>query len=90
MKFICYADWSQLPESSSALFVQEEKGNIFFSRAWFECLSASALDDDHTMVLACVVDGDRVMAILPLMESAGSKTQEDLGSPISRPLSSEQ
>ena len=74
MKFICYADWNQLPESASALFVQEEKGSIFFTRPWFECLAASSLDDDHTIVLACVVDGDSVMAILPLMESAGSKT----------------
>ena len=74
MKFICYSDWNQLPESASALFVQEENGSVFFSCPWFECLSAKALDDDHTMVLACVVNGDRVMAILPLMESAGSKT----------------
>ena len=74
MKFICYSDWNELPESASALFVQEEKGSVFFSRPWFECLTAGALDDAHTMVLACVVAGDRVMAMLPLMESAGSKT----------------
>lgn len=55
-------------------FVQEEKRSIFFSRPWFECLAASALEADHTMVLACVVDGDRVMAMLPLMECAGVKT----------------
>ncbi len=74
MKFVCYSDWNQLPDSANALFVQEEKGSIFFSRPWFECLTASTLDVDHTMVLACVVDGDRVMAILPLMECAGIKT----------------
>lgn len=74
MKFVCYSDWNQLPESANALFVQEEKRSIFFSRPWFECLTASALEADHTMVLACVVDGDRVMAILPLMECAGVKT----------------
>lgn len=74
MKFVCYSDWNQLPESANALFVQEEKRNIFFSRPWFECLTASALAVDHTMVLACVVDGDRLMAILPLMECAGIKT----------------
>ena len=73
MKFVCYTDWDQLPESANALFVQEEKDSIFFSRAWFECLTAAALDDDHTMVLACVVSGDKVMAILPLMQSAGNK-----------------
>lgn len=74
MKFVCYSDWNQLPESADALFVQEEKRSIFFSRPWFECLTARALDVDHTMVLACVLDGDRVMAILPLMECAGVKT----------------
>ncbi len=74
MKFVRYSDWKQLPESADALFVQGEKDSIFFSRPWFECLTTTALDDDHTMVLACVVDGNRVMAILPLMESAGSKT----------------
>lgn len=74
MKFVCYSDWNQLPESANALFVHEEKGSIFFSRPWFECLTASALAVDHTMVLACVVDGGRVMAILPLMECAGVKT----------------
>ena len=74
MKFVCYSNWDQLPESANALFVQGEKDSIFFSRPWFECLTATALDDDHTMVLACVVAGDKVMAILPLMESTGTKT----------------
>jgi len=36
-------------------------------------MTANALDDNHTLVLACVVSGDQVLAILPLMESAGSK-----------------
>ena len=74
MKFVCYTDWEQLPESANALFVQAEKDSLFFSRAWFECLTATALDDDHTLLLACVVDGDKVMAMLPLMQSAGNKT----------------
>ena len=73
MKFVCYSDWDQLPESANALFEQGEKDSIFFSRPWFECLAATALKDDHTMVLACVMVGDTVMAILPLMESAGNK-----------------
>jgi len=74
MKFVCYSDWNQLPESADALFELREKDSIFFSRLWFECLATTALDDDHTMVLACVVAGDTVLAILPLMKSAGSKT----------------
>ena len=74
MNFVCYSDWSHLPESADALFKQEENGSIFFSRPWFECLTANTLEVDHTLVLACVLVGDRVMAILPLMECAGIKT----------------
>ena len=73
MRFVCYSDWNQLPESANALFVRGAKESIFFSRAWFECLTTTALDNDQTMVLACVVSGNKVMAILPLLESAGSK-----------------
>ena len=74
MKFVCYSNWDQLPESANALFEQSEKDSIFFSRPWFECMTVTALEDKHTLVLACVVDGDNVMAILPLMESTGNKT----------------
>jgi len=72
MEFVCYTDWDQLPGSADALFEQAAKDNVFFSRPWFESLSATALDDDHSLLLACVVAGDRVMAILPLMRSAGN------------------
>lgn len=71
MKFVCYTEWDQLPESTNTLFEQSEKDSIFFSRPWFESLAAVALDDDHSMVLACVVDGNNVMAILPLMKPPG-------------------
>ena len=74
MRFVLYSDWSQLPESAAALFAQAEKDSIFFSRAWFECLTATALEDDHRMALACVVSGDKVMAILPLMEGTANKS----------------
>jgi hypothetical protein len=72
MKFVCYTKWDQLPESANALFAQGEKDSIFFSRPWFENLTAVALDDDQSMALACVVDGNNVMAILPLMKCAGN------------------
>jgi len=72
MKFVCYSDWNQLPDSADALFEQTGKVSIFSSRPWFESLAATALDDSHTMVLACVVAGDKVMAILPLMKSTGN------------------
>jgi hypothetical protein len=71
MKFICYTSWDQLPESANALFAQGEKDSIFFSRPWFENLAAS-LDDDQAMVLACVVEENKVLAILPLMKCAGN------------------
>lgn len=72
MKFVCYSEWDQLPDSANALFKQAEKDSVFFSRPWFECVSAVALYDDQTMLLACVVAASKVMAILPLMKSAGN------------------
>ena len=74
MKFVCYTDWEQLPESTSALFAQAEQDSLFFSRQWLECLTATALEADHALVLACVVSGDQVMAMLPLMQCAGINT----------------
>lgn len=73
MKFVCYTDWEQLPESASALFAQAERESVFFSRPWFECLTATTLEADHKLVLACVVSGDKVMAVLPLMQCVGIK-----------------
>jgi hypothetical protein len=70
MKFVCYTDWDQLPESANACFEQGEKDSLFFSRPWFENLTA-ALDDDEAMLLACVVTENEVLAILPLIKSAG-------------------
>jgi len=71
MKFECYSSWDQLPYSANALFEQGKKDSIFFSRPWFENVAA-ALDDDKVMLLACVVDGIKVLAILPLVKSDGS------------------
>ncbi|MGD8547471.1 MAG: GNAT family N-acetyltransferase [Thiohalophilus sp.] len=72
MKFVCYNDWSELPESASTLFAQEEKNNIFLSRPWFESLSAIPLDDDQALMLLCVLAKDRVLAILPLIKSTNN------------------
>ncbi len=66
MEFVCYTDWEQLPPSADRLFDRGEKDSLFFSRRWFENLAANALDDDQRLLLACVVDGDSVLAILPL------------------------
>lgn len=70
MKFVCYSDWDQLPDSANALFALSGKDSIFYSRPWFENL-ATSLDEDQTMVLACVVAGNQVLAILPLLKDAG-------------------
>lgn len=72
MRFVCYTDWDQLPESAAALFAQGEKGSIFFSRPWFENLAAKALDDEQSLALACVLAGDEVLALLPLMRRPGN------------------
>ncbi|MDH5601061.1 MAG: GNAT family N-acetyltransferase [Gammaproteobacteria bacterium] len=70
MKFECYTNWDNLPESANTLFEQSAKDNIFYSRPWFENLSA-VLNGDNAMALACVVNGDTVLAILPLIKSTG-------------------
>lgn len=72
MNFIYYTDWHQLPQSANILFEQAEKGSLFFSRAWFDNLTAALLDDDGSMLLACVVAGDKVQAILPLVKTEGN------------------
>jgi len=72
MKFACYTDWEQLPESANELIAQGEKDSIFLSRPWFENLTVAGLDEEQSVVLACVVSGDKVLAILPLVKSAGT------------------
>ena len=70
MKFVCYTDWNQLPESANTLFAKAESDSLFFSRFWFECLTTVL--DDEAMILACVVADSKVLAILPLLKSAGN------------------
>lgn len=72
MEFIYYTDWKQLPEGVDELFSQAERDSLFFSRLWFENLTGAVLEDTSTMLLACVVQADRVLAILPLMKTSGS------------------
>lgn len=71
MKFVSYTSWKQLPENASSLFEQAEKESIFFSRQWFESVTATALERDETLQLACVVIEDKVLAILPLIKNIG-------------------
>lgn len=67
MEFICYTDWKQLPLSANALFTHSSQRSIFFSRPWFENLTDTELPQDQTLLLACVVEEDEILALLPLM-----------------------
>ena len=67
MKFKCISDWSKLPQNSHSLFLQSEKDSLFFSREWFENLTSTALESEHNLLLACVVDTEKILAILPLI-----------------------
>lgn len=66
MEFVCHTDWDQLPPAADRLFERGESVSLFLSRRWFETLAAHALEDDQALLLACVVQGDSVLAILPL------------------------
>jgi hypothetical protein len=72
MEFVCYADWKQLPESVNRLFAQAEKESVFFSRPWFENLLANGLDEGESLLVACVLNGDEVLALLPLSRRDGA------------------
>jgi hypothetical protein len=71
MEFAGYTDWAQLPASADTLFADAEKESIFFSRTWLENLTRNALEDDQSILLASVIEQDRVLAILPLMGKDG-------------------
>lgn len=70
MKFVCYTDWTQLPESANVLFEKGASENMFFSRPWFENLVATTLENDQSMLLACVTEEDNMLAILPLIQDS--------------------
>lgn len=70
MEFVCYSNWEQLPDSANLLFAEGAKQSIFLSRPWFENLTDNALEDEQSMLLACVVDNAKVLAILPLMRQS--------------------
>ena len=69
MHFTVYTDWSLLPQSANALFTSAEKTNIFLSRSWFETITLT-LNDDQSLLLACVESENEVLAILPLKNTA--------------------
>ncbi len=67
MKFVCYSHWHQLPDSANQLFKESEQDSLFLSRMWFENITAHAIDDHNSLCLACVIENDTCLAILPLM-----------------------
>lgn len=80
MRFKCYKDWEQLPDSAASLFDPCGKASMFFTREWFETLSATALEEGQSLLLVAVVSGtggvdeaeagkSRLLALLPLLES---------------------
>lgn len=71
MEFVCYSNLEQLPKSATALFARAGKESVFFSRPWFENLLENGLDDDQTPLLFCVVDGDNILAMLPVLRRDG-------------------
>jgi len=66
MKFVCYADWDSVPDSANILFSQAAQDSIFLSRPWFENLVNTFFEDHQSLLLACVIEEDIVLAILPL------------------------
>ncbi|MFK7795349.1 MAG: GNAT family N-acetyltransferase [Gammaproteobacteria bacterium] len=69
MKFVVYNQWDQLPESANALFAQGEQASLFCSRAWLEVLANQALAEHQSIQLVCVLEAERVLAVLPMMTS---------------------
>ena len=67
MEFKCFSDWNQLPKNSHSLFLQAEKESLFFSREWFENLTSTAFENEQKLLLACVVDAEDTLAILPII-----------------------
>ena len=68
MEFVCFNSWDQLPSSAATLFAEAEKQSMFLSQPWFENLSATAIDSDHQVLLASVIDHGEVHALLPLLQ----------------------
>jgi len=68
MEFICYSDWDQLPENANLLFEQGSEVSVFFSRPWLQTLSLSVLHENESLLLACVIDNEQILAILPLID----------------------
>jgi hypothetical protein len=72
MRFILYNQWSWLPESANILFSESEQESLFFSRIWLENLTTHALAENQSILLACVVENESLLAILPMIKNSQS------------------
>ena len=77
MKFKSFNNWDQLPKSSQLLFTQAEKDSVFFSQQWFENLAATSLNDDQTILLACVVEDSEDVATVAKGNKNTQKEDKD-------------
>lgn len=71
MLFVEYASWEALPAGADELFLSAESDSYFFSRTWFETLTAQVLPAGQQLVLAGVIDAERLVALLPLTFDSG-------------------
>ena len=70
MRFILYRQWNQLPKSASLLFSAHEQKSLFLSQIWLESLAAHALAENQSMLLACVIENESLLAVLPMIKSS--------------------
>lgn len=72
MKFHCYTDWCQLPQSAADLFDAAAEESVFTSRQWLEAVSAVICTGDEKVVLAGVVAENGLVGLLPLVRGGGN------------------
>jgi len=72
MKFHCYTDWNQLPESAEELFTAAARESVFASRQWLEAVSAEICAGGETILLAGVLAGKNLAGLLPLVRGGGN------------------
>lgn len=68
MKFVCYNQWSQLPESASKLFEEHEQRSLFLSKCWLENITSYSLPSENRLLLVCVIENKEILAVLPMMQ----------------------
>lgn len=71
VKFVSYSRWCQLPAAADSLFDHSAGESMFLTREWFEALGTTTPEDGQSLLLACVVDRERLQALLPLIGTNG-------------------